>query len=95
MGFTSEEIHTLFKKTVPEEIDYYSIENTLQEYYNGYLFCEDAEKRLFNSDMVLYYLKNYQIYQKPPKSLLDTNIAGDYGKLGNLLRIKTQYKILH
>ncbi len=88
MGFTSEEIHTLFKKTVPEEIDYYSIDKTLQEYYNGYRFCEDAEKRLFNSDMVLYYVKNYQICQKPPKSLLDTNIAGDYGKLGNLLRIK-------
>jgi len=88
MGFTGEEIHTLFKKTVPEEIDYKSVEKTLKEYYNGYLFSEDEETRLYNSDMVLYYLKNYQLFHKPPKYLLDTNIAGDYGKLGHLLRMK-------
>ncbi|PWR72443.1 AAA family ATPase [Methanospirillum stamsii] len=88
MGFSREEIHSLLLQTIPGDIDYNMVEITLQEYYDGYLFCETEEKRLFNSDMVLYYIKQYQIFQTPPKSLLDTNIASDYGKLGNLLRIK-------
>jgi hypothetical protein len=62
---------------------------TLRQYYNGYLFSEDAETRLFNSDMILYYLKSYLSRNKPPEKLLDMNIASDYGKMGRLLRIKS------
>ena len=57
--------------------------------YNGYLFSEDAETRLFNSDMVLYYLKSHLSQNKPPERLLDMNIASDYGKMGRLLQIRS------
>jgi hypothetical protein len=59
--------------------------NTLTEYYNGYCFSKDGKERVFNSDMVLYYLDYYQQEHKPPDQLLDRNIASDYGKLERLI----------
>ncbi|MFH0967835.1 MAG: AAA family ATPase, partial [Methanobacteriota archaeon] len=89
MGFTEEEVKDLFLKTIPEDVLFFDVAENLRLYYNGYLFSEDAQKRLYNSDMILYYLKHFQVLHTPPKSLLDTNIASDYGKLGNLLRVKS------
>ncbi|MCI6188524.1 MAG: ATP-binding protein [Clostridium sp.] len=65
--------------------------------YNGYLFSEDSKKTLFNSDMVLYYLKNFEESGNPPKELIDKNIASDYAKLGSMFEIKdknSNYKVL-
>ncbi len=56
---------------------------------DGYLFSKGGKNRAFNSDMVLYYLNEIQIYQEPPENLLDQNIRTDYGKLGNLIRFQT------
>lgn len=62
----------------------------LQKNYNGYLFSEECETRLFNSDMILYYMQSYVDLGKGPKSLIDKNIASDYGKLGRLFDLKNK-----
>lgn len=49
--------------------------------YNGYLFSEDAEERICNPDMVLYYLMHLRKKRHPPQDLLDKNVRTDYGKL--------------
>jgi hypothetical protein len=85
MGFTRSEVEQLIHETIPSEELPSDLMNTLTEYYNGYCFSRDGKERVFNSDMVLYYLKYYQQEHKPPAQLLDHTIASDYGKLERLI----------
>ena len=55
------------------------------QWYNGYRFSEEAETDLYNSDMVLYYLKHSIPNRDVPTYLIDTNVRIDYGKLRHLL----------
>jgi len=88
MGFTTAEVEQLIKETIPDELPV-GLMDTLTDYYNGYCFSEDGKERVFNSDMVLYYLDHYQQLHKAPKTLLDHNAVSDYGKLAKLMRFKT------
>jgi hypothetical protein len=53
----------------------------LERYYNGYRFSENASARIFNSDMVLYYLRQLSVRGRPPRNMLDDNVRTDYTKL--------------
>ena len=55
------------------------------EWYNGYRFAEEAETDLYNTDMVLYYLKHSIPNRDVPEYLIDSNVRIDYGKLRHLL----------
>ena len=97
MGFTEDEVRTLIKRTVQNEKKIDKIIKEMKVNYNGYLFSEDGKETLFNSDMVLYYLKSLEETKKAPKELIDKNIASDYAKLGNMFKLKNRnenYKIL-
>ncbi|GEQ21835.1 hypothetical protein CBU02nite_23410 [Clostridium butyricum] len=77
MGFTEAEVRELILRTA--HIDFHDNEidtliEELRKNYNEYLFSEDAEKRLFNSDMVLYYLKHYEDFGKGPSEFIDKNM---------------------
>ncbi|MCS7027885.1 MAG: PD-(D/E)XK nuclease domain-containing protein, partial [Bacteroidia bacterium] len=50
-------------------------------------FCETSRQTLYNSDMVLYYLKTFQHTHTAPQRLLDPNIAPDYGKLKQMFKV--------
>ena len=60
------------------------------EWYNGYRFSEEAETDLYNSDMVLYYLKDSIPNRRVPTYLIDDNVRIDYGKLRHLLVVGRQ-----
>ncbi|MGE5343438.1 MAG: AAA family ATPase, partial [Candidatus Omnitrophota bacterium] len=90
IGFTSKEIR--------EMLDYYQSVGYLKhepeyllelmaEWYGQYKFSEHApdDQRLFNSDMVLYFLKEYFRIQTIPGDLVDRNVRIDYGKLRHLI----------
>ena len=97
MGFTEDEVRILIKRTIQDEKEIEKIIKEMKINYNGYLFAEHANKTLFNSDMVLYYLKNLEETGNPPIDLIDKNIASDYGKLGNMFELKdknSNYKVL-
>src|SRR5262249_10810991 len=53
----------------------------LEEHYNGYRFAEDAEERVFNSDMVLYFLRELDDRGRAPSNMLDRNVRTEYGHL--------------
>ena len=89
MGFTAEEVSWLVTETLPAGSRTPAMMGTMQQYYNGYLFSEKGEKRVFNSDMILYYLSSTYEQGEPPELLLDMNIASDYGKLGRIMRLKS------
>jgi hypothetical protein len=57
----------------------------MTQWYGNYRFSEADNVSLFNSDMVLYFLKNYMKQQKLPENLIDRNVRIDYGKLRYLI----------
>jgi hypothetical protein len=65
----------------------------LKTWYDGYLFAPDANERLFNSDMVLYFAKHYASKKEYPREMLDVNIASDFSKIRQTFRIGDREKI--
>ncbi len=59
----------------------------IDSWYGNYLFSKHAnpEERMYNSDMVLYFLKEYFKTQSLPDDLIDRNVRIDYGKLRHLI----------
>jgi hypothetical protein len=57
------------------------------QWYGNYLFSEHSlnQGRLYNPDMVLYFLKEYFKIQSIPNDLIDNNVRIDYGKLKHLI----------
>ncbi len=90
MGFTEKEVRYLIDETLPNmsQTEKDSIYGEMKKYYNGYLFCEDTDVRVFNSNMSLSYLAAYARNNKPPRTLLNTSIASDYSKLRKLFALK-------
>ena len=44
-----------------------------------------GKEKIYNSNMCLYFLKEYIEYCRIPMQLIDMNIASDYTKLGKML----------
>jgi hypothetical protein len=55
--------------------------DVLERYYDGYRFSEDATARVFNSDMVLYFLAEVARRRRYPDEMLDQNVRTEYGHL--------------
>ncbi len=88
MGFKRAEVIDILKKVgaTPENIP--AIIADLSEWYNGYLFHEEATERLYNSDMIMYFASHYEKKQKYPRVMLDANIATDYKKVQKIFNIQ-------
>jgi len=59
----------------------------LRKLYNGSLFSTRAKERMYNSNMVLYFMSKYLPSKIYPEELIDTNIASDYSKIKNIFYI--------
>ena len=99
MGFTEGEVRFLISETLgdvsADEME--QIVEEMRKCYDGYLFNEDAENRIFNSNMSLNYLSEYIERRNPPKNLLDASIASDYSKMGKMFELKNKssnYEVL-
>ncbi len=57
----------------------------VQEWYDHYRFSAQAERWLFNTDMVLYFVKHFLRTDAPPDTMIDQNVRIDYGKLRYLI----------
>ena len=93
LGFTEAEVRVLlemyrdlgaFNQEVEAALD------VMREWYNGYRFAKSAEDDIYNTDMVLYYLKASIPNRSMPDELIDTNVRIDYGKLRHLLTVNRQ-----
>ncbi|MCL2283650.1 MAG: ATP-binding protein [Fibromonadales bacterium] len=80
-GFTSEEVERLIIET---GIDKNLIKVDMEAYYNGYLFNEEAEKKVYNSTMVLFLFNQILLRGKQPNDIIDTNLQTDYNRLKKL-----------
>jgi hypothetical protein len=87
-GFTTADVRHLVSGVLTDggyALDPGKVEEDLRLYYNGYLFSRNATERLFNPDMVLYFLKEMQPPAQYPEELLDINVRTDYGRVQRLL----------
>ncbi len=85
IGLTHNEVKELSKEIDKEKRD--NIYKLMLDNYDGYLFNKDQESRSFNATLVMYFLKNYYDFNKIPDSLIDVNIAFNYGKVENLIKL--------
>ena len=88
VGFTEAEVRHLvetYRDLGVFNQDLATAMGTMGEWYNGYRFATAAETDLYNTDMVLYYLKHSMPNREVPEYLIDTNVRIDYGKLRHLL----------
>jgi hypothetical protein len=90
MGFKRDEVAFILQKVGATEEDIPTIVDDLKGWYNGYLFHEEAEERLYNSDMIMYFASHYERKKKYPRRMLDANIATDYTKVKKIFNIKQQ-----
>jgi hypothetical protein len=88
LGFTEEEVLSMLD-SLPEKCfsrkDKKFVFEDLLYYYNGYKFHPEAQKKLFNSDMVLYFFQSFREGGRYPEEILDLNVKTDYGKLKGLI----------
>jgi len=59
----------------------------MTEWYGNYRFSKKDDEKLFNSDMILYFLDNYLLEKELPDHLIDRNVRVDYGKLRHLILV--------
>lgn len=94
LGFSTTDVvkmFTYYKKhgSIPADSDIDAIVNDMKPWYDNYCFAKQALKkktRMFNCDMVLYYLRNYMDAGCPPEEMIDPNTRTDYGKMKKLLQ---------
>ena len=82
LGLTKEEVDWVMEQI---DLDKSLITVDMETMYNGYLFSEDAEKKLFNSTMILNYFIGLVINGEDFKYFIDDNLKIDYGRIQNLI----------
>ncbi|KLO23276.1 AAA family ATPase [Marinitoga sp. 1155] len=84
LGFKEEEVKELL-----EYYDIYSekLLKEMQENYNGYRFNKEVKAKVYNPDMVFYFIIQYGRTKKPPEKIIDDNIMSDYKKVQNLFSL--------
>ena len=88
LGFTEPEVRGLLETyrdhgAFDQDVD--AALAVMREWYDGYRFAKNAEDDVYNTDMVLYYLKHSVPNEPMPDDLIDTNVRIDYTKLRHLL----------
>ena len=94
LGFSTADVKEMFayyKKvgSIPADSDVDAIVEDMKPWYDNYCFAKqalDKNTRMFNCDMVLYYLRNYMDYGRSPCQMIDPNTKIDYGKMKKLLQ---------
>ena len=89
MGFTAQETEAMIQPFIDTcALDKQEMMQTLANWYNGYRFSSRANEKIFNPDMVLYFLRHFDMGEcRFPDRMLDDNIASDYGKIMRLFGI--------
>ena len=99
MGFTSAEVKRFLGATLQnsrkegvvltdsEQEEIYGI---WKQNYNGYLFSEESNAKVFNSTLIMYYLQKYVEEKTHPRSLVDPNLNQSGTTIKNLAALKNR-----
>ena len=94
LGFSTKDVVEMFtyykeQGSIPADSNVEAIVDGIKPWYDNYCFAKEAlsnNSRMFNCDMVLYYLRNYMDYGHAPEQMIDPNTRTDYGKMKKLLQ---------
>ena len=95
LGFSEEDVREMFTYyknagEIPADSDIEAIIKDMKPWYDNYCFSKNALKtqsKVFNCDMVLYYLRNYMSNGTGPEEMIDPNTKTDYNKMKKLLQL--------
>jgi len=99
MGFTAQEVKDVLKMTFFEEGER---DNPIQltsdeqaevyeifvDNYNGYSFSEESDVKVFNSTLIMYYLKHYLPEKRLLRNLVDPNLNQSTTTIENIVSLK-------
>jgi hypothetical protein len=90
-GFREEEIRDLLVRLAAEQpsAGRWTVDEALgmmHTWYNGYRFAPEADGKVYNPTLVLYFLDWLQSYRGYPPQMLDANLSMDESKLTYLAR---------
>jgi len=82
LGLTRKEVEWVMEQI---NLDKSLMTVDIEEMYDGYLFNENAEHKLFNSTMIFYYFGELLSEGRLFKYYIDDNLKTDYGRIRNLI----------
>ena len=85
LGFTEQELIKLMDEQNISKEKQLELLPIMKENYDGYKFSVHGKEKIYNSNMCLYFLKDYVRLGRIPENLVDVNIASDYSKIGKML----------
>ena len=95
LGFSTEDVREMFtyykeKGMIRPDSNVEEIIEEMKPWYDNYCFSMGAletQSRMFNCDMVLYYLRNFINRGQGPKEMIDPNTKTDYNKMRKLIQL--------
>jgi len=86
LWFKEEEVIKMLNQNFNKTKCWFKLEE-IKKWYNWYQFSWNGKEKIYNSDMVLYYLLNYDYEDCFLADLVDPNVVSDYTKLMWLFNI--------
>jgi len=101
VGFTADEVKGLLGLTYawlakPKEVvtlttkEQETIFEVFKNNYNGYLFSKNSQNKVFNSTLIMHYLKHYLRSGNPPENLIDENLNQTGTTIENIVSLKNR-----
>ena len=94
LGFSETEVREMiayYQEVGLIKTDADTLVEEMKPWYDNYCFAEESfgvDPKMFNSDMVIYYLRHQIAFGTSPKNMLDTNTRTDYKKLKRLVELE-------
>ncbi len=88
LGFTEKDVNEILDYYISEgalKIDKTEALSVMKKWFDHYQFSMSVKESVYNSDAVLYFLKEAIDVQNIPTNLIDDNLRMDYGKLRYLI----------
>lgn len=93
LGFSETEVREMiryYQSAGVLQADEEQLITEMKPWYDGYCFAKKSictEPKMFNCDMVTYYLNSFIQSGRAPEEMIDRNTSMDYAKLNNLIKL--------
>ena len=93
LGFSETEVREMiryYQEASVLQADEEQLITEMKPWYDGYCFAKRSiytDPKMFNCDMVTYYLNSFIQNGRAPEEMIDRNTSMDYAKLNNLIKL--------
>lgn len=95
LGFSEADVRTMLQYykdagQLSADADIEAMILEMKPWYDNYCFAKeslDCDPKMFNCDMVLYYLRHYITLGRSPEQMIDPNTRTDYNKMKKLIQL--------